>query len=127
MRFLGGRALGSLALVTRDRDRRREILAEGEELIAQGVGAHNLLWFYRDAIEVSLDLGDWDEADRYAEELETYTSTEPLPWSRFFCERGRALARNGRGEDVNARLRAMRAEALAIGFTHAVTRIDAAL
>ncbi|MCU9838460.1 AAA family ATPase [Ruegeria sp. WL0004] len=127
MRFLGGRALGSLALVTRDGDRRREFLAEGEELIAQGVGAHNLLWFYRDAIEVSLDLGDWDEADRYAEQLEKNTSGEPLPWSRFFCERGRALARNGCGEDVKARLQAIRAEALAIGFTHAVARIDAAL
>ncbi|WP_170576172.1 adenylate/guanylate cyclase domain-containing protein [Ruegeria atlantica] len=127
MRFLGGRALGSLALVTRDGDRQREILAEGEELVAQGVGAHNPLWFYRDAIEVSLDLGDWDEADRYAEQLEIYTSGEPLPWSRFFCERGRALARDGRGEDVKARLWAIRTEALTIGFTHAVARIDASL
>ncbi|MHC4093546.1 MAG: hypothetical protein ACYSVY_25280, partial [Planctomycetota bacterium] len=85
------------------------------------------LWFYRDAIEVSLDLGDWDEADRYAERLDAYTRGEPLPWSRFFTERGRALASDGRGDDVKASLRARRAEALAMGFTNPVARIDAAL
>ena len=127
MRFLGGRALGSLALVTIDPDHRRQILREGEELIAGNVGAHNALWFYRDAIEVSLDLGDWDEVDRYAELLVTYTRSEPLPWSQFFSERGRGLASAGRGDEADEKLRASRAAALAMGFTNPVTRINAVL
>ena len=124
MRFLGGRALGSLALVSSDSDRRRDILREGEELIARGVGAHNVLWFYRDAIEVSLDLGDWDEAERYSQSLTAYTSAEPLPWCRFFSERGRALASAGRGEDANHVLREIRTEGRAMGFMHPLGRID---
>ena len=127
MRFLGGRALGSLALVSRDSEHRRQILREGEDLIATGVGAHNVLWFFRDAIDVSLDLGAWDEAERYCERLESYTSSEPLPWSRFFAARGRALASHGRGYDVRANLRANHSEALATGFTHPAASIEAAL
>lgn len=124
MRFLGGRALGSLALVSRAPDQRRELLREGEELLVRGVGAHNPLWFYRDAIEVSLDLADWDGAERYARRLEACTSAEPLPWSRFFSERGQSLARAGRGEAVAAELHAIGEQARAIGFTHALARIE---
>ncbi|TDJ31190.1 MAG: hypothetical protein E2O57_00115 [Gammaproteobacteria bacterium] len=37
-------------------------------------------------------------SDKYALFLEDYTRAEPLPRSRFFIARGRALAAYGRGE-----------------------------
>jgi tetratricopeptide (TPR) repeat protein len=127
MRFLGGRALGSLALVSQDPERRRGLLAEGEDLLQRMSRAHNPLWFYRDAIEVSLDLGDWREAERFATCLEDYTCDQPLPWSRFFASRGRALAKAGRGENATEALKALHAEARQIGFAHTLERIERAL
>ena len=53
MRFMGPRALGCLALVELERDKRLAALAEGETILARGTGAHNPLWFYCDAMEVS--------------------------------------------------------------------------
>jgi tetratricopeptide (TPR) repeat protein len=126
MRFLGGRTLGSFALVCRDPDQRRAALAEGEELLKLGVSSHNVLWFYRDAIEVSLELGDWIEAERFAQCLEDYTNAEPLRWSSYFAARGRALAKTGRGDDATELLEAARAQGEGIGFTHSLARIVAA-
>jgi len=126
MRFLGGRALGSFALVCQDSEQRKAALFEGEELLELGVGAHNPLWFYRDAIEVSLELGDWHEVERFAQNLEEYTSAEPLKWSHYFSARGRALANAARGDDALEQLMSVRAEGERIGFIHSLARIDAA-
>jgi hypothetical protein len=43
-------------------------------------------------------MGDWAAAEHYADQLEDYTSPEPLPWSSLFITRGRLMARFGRGE-----------------------------
>lgn len=127
MRFLGGRALGSYALVCNDDTRRRELLAEGEELLKLGVGAHNPLWFYRDAIEVSLDLEDWTAAERYADSLGSYASAEPLEWSRYFSARGCALVQHGRGGQANELLQAVHDHGTQIGFTYSLDRLIEAL
>jgi tetratricopeptide (TPR) repeat protein len=127
MRFLGGRALGSYALVCRDGNRRRELLLEGEEILKLGVGAHNPLWFYRDAIEVSLDLEDWAATAKYADRLESYASVEPLDWSRYFAARGRALAQHGTGSEATAVLQAVRARGAEIGYTYSLDRLDAVM
>jgi len=91
-----------------------------------GVGAHNPLWFYRGAIEVSLQLGNWHEVKRFAQILEEYTSAEPLKWSHYFSARGRALANAARGESALEQSMSVRAEGERIGFTHSLARIDAA-
>ena len=58
---------------------RAQALGEGEEILRQDCVGHNYLWFYRDAMEVSLEDADWDGARRYAAALEAYTRPEPLP------------------------------------------------
>jgi len=123
MRFLGGRALGSLALVSRDPDRRREALAEGQRLLARGVSAHNPLWFHRDAIEVSLDLGDWEGVEHHAVLLESYGGDENLPWSRFFADRGRALVAPAKGGSVGPQLEALVETGGAMGFVIPLARL----
>jgi len=95
--FLGPALLGALALALSEPEARRAELAEAEAIIGSGCVGHNQLHFYPAAVEVSLELSDWDEADRYASALERFARAEPLAWSSFFARRGQALAAVGRG------------------------------
>ena len=65
--FSGPWVLGALAMITEDPATRRWALEEGETILARGCVFHNYFWFYRDAIEVSLETEDWDAVERYAE------------------------------------------------------------
>src|SRR5262245_44458023 len=51
--------------------------------------------------EASLNPGEWDEAQRYAQALEDYTRQAPLPWAEFWIAWGRALASHGRDPSSN--------------------------
>jgi tetratricopeptide (TPR) repeat protein len=128
--FHGPNILGGLAAVTPDPDERRRALAEGEQIIGRGCVAHNHLRFYPDAIATMLDLGDWGEAERYADALEAFTRPEPLPWSDFFVARGRALAAFGRGhgdEDGRRELKRLEAEAHRLHYRTALPAIEQVL
>jgi class 3 adenylate cyclase/tetratricopeptide (TPR) repeat protein len=128
--FHGPNVLGGLAAALPDPNQRRGALAEGEDIIRRGCVAHNQLRFYPDAIETALDLGDWQEAERYADALEAFTRPEPLPWSDFFIARGRMLAAVGRGRrDENARpqLERLCAEARRLELWMALPALDEAL
>jgi len=130
MKYLGPSILGVLARITPDAKRRAEALAEAEEILRSGALKHNYTWFYREAIEVSLESGQWSEARRYAEALETSFRHEPTPWSSFLAERGRALAAWGEGgrnaADV-AELKRLRGEGDRMGYLAALPLIDKAL
>ncbi|MCH7477552.1 MAG: hypothetical protein IIA14_05570 [SAR324 cluster bacterium] len=128
--FSGPWILGALALFTDDPAQRRQALAEGEKLLREGCVSHNYFWFYRYAMEVSLNEGNWDEAERYAAALEEYTRPEPLPWTDFFIARGRALAAHGRGrrdEALTAELEALRDEAARVGFKPEIPALERVL
>jgi tetratricopeptide (TPR) repeat protein len=130
MAFAGPMALGTLALVTRNSDRRRSALSEAEELLCGDSVSHNFLGFYPDAMETCLQMADWNEVDRYAQALEGYTSAEPLPYTDFFIARGRALAAFGRGYRDDAtmqELQRLRDEAKHIGLEIAIPALDKAL
>ena len=96
--FSGPSVLGALALTTDDPQVRHEALAEGESLLRAGSVAHNHFRFYRDAIDATLRVSAWSEAERLASALEDFTRPEPLPWTDFYIARGRALAAWGRGQ-----------------------------
>jgi tetratricopeptide (TPR) repeat protein len=78
VRFSDPWVLGAMALVTEDPDTRQAALKEGEELLAEGAVSHSYFWFYRDAMDACLEAGAWNEVERYAAALETYTAAEPL-------------------------------------------------
>jgi tetratricopeptide (TPR) repeat protein len=105
MQFCGPKTLGALGRAVEDKAECLRLLDEGEELLQRGSVGHNHLWFYRDAIEAMLALGDAVGALRYVAALEAYTLAEPLPWSKLFIERGRALlgALQGRLDDAARR------------------------
>jgi tetratricopeptide (TPR) repeat protein len=130
LRLEGPRVLGTLARILDEPDARRAALAEGEAVVSQGCVGHNQPWFYWDAIDVALELGDWEEAERYAAALEEHTGPEPLPWCDFHIARGRILAAlRGRSPDAEQRreLEGLRAEAARLGFRMALASIEHAL
>jgi tetratricopeptide (TPR) repeat protein len=120
--FHGPNVLGGLARAVADPQKRRRALAEGEQIIH--------LRFYPDAIDTALELGDLNEAERYADELKAFTQPEPLPWSDFFVARGQALAALGggrRGEGIRRELERLAAEARRLDYRTALPAIEHAL
>jgi len=95
--FAGPILFGLLALLERHPGEQAAALAAGEGLLAKGAVGHNHFWFRKYAIEQALNARDWDVADRHASALATRTAGEPLPYSDMIVERGRILARIGRG------------------------------
>ena len=80
-------------------------------------------WFPRYAIEAALQAEEWGEADAHADALAARTGAEQLPYSDLIVERGRILARMGRGaagDEDAGKLAALRTKAAAVDF-----RIDA--
>jgi class 3 adenylate cyclase/tetratricopeptide (TPR) repeat protein len=96
--FVGPILYGLLALVEDKRQDQEEALAAGEALLAQGSVGHNYFWFRRYAIERALLFEDWNEVDRQADALLLRMADEPLAYASHVAERGRQLARRGRGE-----------------------------
>jgi class 3 adenylate cyclase/tetratricopeptide (TPR) repeat protein len=128
--YSGPWALGVLAMITRDPAQRRRALKEGEQILRQECVSHNYFWFYRTAMEVCIDSGEWEEVERFAAALEAYTRPEPLPWSDFFITRGRILAAFGRGQcdDVTMQeLKRLHDEAERVGFKTALPALEEAL
>jgi hypothetical protein len=127
MNYIGPTILGRLARVSSDPQVRSDALDEGENILREGCVSHNYLWFYRDAMEVALDAGEWNGVERYAAALEDYARPEPLPWSDFFVARGRALATWGRGRQdkvLVAKLRYLCSEAHRLQLALSARRLD---
>jgi DNA-binding SARP family transcriptional activator len=107
--YCGPWCLGIQALHTPNVDRARELLAQGEALLADGCVSHNHLEFRRAAMEFGLRHGDIRETRRHAAALAAYTADEPLAWSGLVIARAEYLA--DRAEDpARADLTARRAE-----------------
>ena len=121
--FSGPYFYGLLGLIETGRPARQAAFAAGEALLAKGAVGHNHFGFRRFAIEAALLAKAWDEAEAQADALVRRTAAEPLPYSDLIVERGRILARMGRGtarDEDAAKLAALRAKAAAADF-----RIDA--
>jgi class 3 adenylate cyclase/tetratricopeptide (TPR) repeat protein len=124
--FLGPWVLSMLALGYND-DRSYKALQEGESILAKGCVGHNYLAFYRNAMEASLELGDWDEVERYADALEAYCKPEPLERYDFYISRARALAklgRDGRDEKMLHGLSELRSQAEKVGMIATIAAMD---
>ncbi len=128
--FTGPRVLGTKALLAVDPDTRNTALEQGERLLGSDVIVYNHFYFYRDAIEVSLELGDLDAVERYAGRLETLTQAEPLPWTELVIRRARALADFEKGADniaLRDALTAARDDVRQAALSVLLPRLDAAL
>jgi class 3 adenylate cyclase/tetratricopeptide (TPR) repeat protein len=130
MQFSGPMTLSALSRAVENRGECNRLLLEGEELLRGGAVGHNHLWFYRDAIEAMLAGGDAAGALRYVAALENYTLPEPLPWSKLFIARGRAIAgalQHPSDEAVQRDLARVRAALLAAELKAFLPPVDVAL
>ena len=88
-------------------------------------------------MDISLQSGEFSQAEGYAADLEAFTRDEPLPWSDFYMARTRALAalamlENGEGGsgDGNAlaeTLQGLHEEGQRVGLLNALPALEAAL
>ena len=86
--------------------------------------------FFETAMELCLQLEEWDEVDRYASLMEDYTREEPVARGVFFVARGRALAAYGRGDRAPARLaelKQLHADAIRNRITTAIQLLEITL
>jgi hypothetical protein len=115
--YCGPWCLGIQALHTPNVERARELLSQGEALLADGCVSHNHLEFRRAAMEFGLRHGDLRETRRHAAALRAYTADEPLAWSDLVIRRAEYLAdRAERGsEDGFAERRAALVRAIKAG------------
>ena len=98
MGFNGPYALAVLARASDNSSLRATALAEGETVLRKGSVGHNRVWYYRAAAEAHIDVQNWPEADRCADQILAVTSAEPLPLVEFIAARIKALSAVGRGE-----------------------------
>jgi tetratricopeptide (TPR) repeat protein len=124
MSYCGPALLSVLARVTGNDEQRAQALSEAEALLANGCVSHSYFEFYSNAIEVSLVKQRWDEARRYAQALEMYTSEEPLPWTQLLIRRGIALADVGEGRPCVETLMQLREECLRMKTLHLLGGIE---
>ncbi|WP_428268805.1 serine/threonine-protein kinase PknK [Haliangium sp.] len=127
--YVGPVAFGLLALVTERPALRERAVSEAECLLRAGSASHNFLYFYRYAMDMALSQGDLERAERYADALEDYMRPEPVPWSRFFIQRTRALvacARQHHDARTVALLRGLYHEADRVGLHVAATALHEA-
>ena len=130
MTYIGPTVLAIMATLTEDPTERTKAFKEAEHFLDSGCVAHNHFWFARTAIDHALMIDEWDEAERYATRLETYTREQPLPWPDFIIGYGRALAawgRGRRGPDLVAELGRLRAEAERVNLITALPALDETL
>ncbi len=98
--YMGPSILGALARYTDDDDARTRALAEGEAKLKEGTAYYNHIFFYRDAIEACLCVGDTAGMKRYATAIVEHGGTRPLPWAQFLADRAHLLARHLRGDHL---------------------------
>ena len=128
--FLGPALFAAMAGVAEGTAERRRWLEEGHAMLGADCVAPSRLMFYRDAIEASLEDGNWDDALRYADALEQSVASEPVAFAQLVAARGRAMVafhRDGPRPDIVAELISVRARLLRASFGGFVTGIDAAL
>jgi tetratricopeptide (TPR) repeat protein len=115
--FCGPWAVALLARASDNAARCHELLDEGTEMLRGGCVGHNVVWFYREAIEATWQ-ADPERAAGYADALIEATSGERLPLADFVVDRAACLARTDRAnsELVHSVLDRARAADLRISF-----------
>lgn len=98
MDYFGPYVLGELAAASDDPQERERCLAEGERLLEKSSLPHNAAFFYRAAIDLWVQQGDWDRVEHYARKLLAAFEAEPVPLLSFTARAALAVANVGRGE-----------------------------
>ena len=127
--FLGPGLFAAMARVTEGPAERKRLLDDATDLVEDCL-AHARMFFYRDAIDVALEDGDWDAALRYADAFEAFVRPEPLEFGELVIARARALValgRHGPQPEILGDLDNLRDRITKAGFRGLLPGIDAPL
>jgi len=130
MGHIGPWLFGVSALIETDTAARVRLLDEGERQLALGCVSHNHIQMREFAIDVLLEIGDFEGVAANCERIRSYTAGEPLPTSEFVIARGLALARHGQGERSEAlreSLQRLHSQAVRAELNRFIPRIENAL
>jgi len=128
--FIGPAVLVVGAVLAENDGQRLACIREAESMLDAGCVAHNYFYFARIAIDLALRDEAWEEVERYALRLQTYTSEQALEWSDFMIARGRALAAWGQGDhsrDVTAKIKALHATGQQAGLALVLSALERAM
>ncbi len=123
--FVGPMALGVYMRISGDPHRTQNAFAEGQTFLSYRGLSHNVLYFYRDAMDAFYAIGDLDGVMQCADALERYGSKTPQPWSKFFVARARALAAPPR--TATGKLKSLHSHAKAVGLNLAAESLAQAI
>lgn len=90
--FVGPWVLASGAVLADTADEARALLERGEVILKSGAVAHNHFYFRRFAIDVLIELEDWDQVRYHAKELAEFVGEEATELTEFVVNRALALA-----------------------------------
>ena len=96
--FIGPAVLAVCAELSDDAKQRTAYLQEAERILDSGCVSHNQFHFARTAIDLGLQLSDWEAVERYALRLDAYTADQALEWPNYMIARGRALIARENGD-----------------------------
>jgi len=130
LNYMGPIVLGMLAELAASDSERQAHIAEARAILAAGAPSHNHMFFNSHMMTSSLQRGEYEQAEGFAQAMADYTAKEPFPWADFLIARARILIRHGRGErseDVNAELARVAALGRKLNFVRATRALDEAL
>jgi len=102
-------------------------LAEGWSILETGAVGHNHYHFHAHGIEAELEAGRLRAVERHATALEQYTASQPNAWADFRIRRARALVAAASGQPSRLDLSVLEKEAMRVGLSPELTRLQAAL
>lgn len=130
LNYMGPIVLGMLAELAGSEEERQGFIAKARTILKSGAPSHNHMFFNNHMMTASLERGEWQAAEGFAQALADYTEKEPFPWADYLVERARILIRCGRGEHgaaAKAELARVAARGRDLNFIRANRAVEEAL
>ena len=89
--FHGPSIIGDLMLMTDDKEIRDQLAREAEAILDASCVGHNYYWYYRDAIDVSIQHRNWRDLEHNISRMLAYDGDRKSAWCRFYSERAELL------------------------------------
>ena|GEM_PF-1554655 len=125
--FIGPWLYATAALVCGNQQLAEQHLAKGQALLYKGCIGHNYFRFYVLAMECCIQFGLWQQVEHYKCELESYTQTEPSPWSQYYIQRAALLIKHHKNAVNSSEVRALILQAQEAGLLSSVAQLEAIL
>ena len=128
--FIGPWIISCCALLAEDNEEADALLKTGSELLKENCIGHNYYRFYVNAIESALLRQNFSAANNFINDFASYTQIEPAPWSDYYLQRAKLIARAMQGDcsaELNGELKAIKTEGEQANLMHSIKLVTAAI